>query len=393
MSNQNSVIFGNQARADRRDGRDYIVAPGIPVQEQVMNTYLLPASEIEHYINAWNGTPVCIRHAKQNGGSVKVPNPDVPIIGSIYNAKWDPETKRMLGEYWIDIENAMRIPDGQTIIDAIRNNKILETSTAYWADEEYTPGTHNGRSYKTVHHNLRPDHVAIFPDDTLGACSVEDGCGVNRNSLHANGACRCSTNRLSVQGSTGGFQTSPEASSGSVYGTSESNIPPYKKGHLPTIMLEGYAFNKGSRLIDQLDQAKELIEKKGITKPVWVQRNEDGTLSIIDGNHRVHFAGELNIEQIPVRVVNHMLVEMDPEPLYVKWAHGQDQRYLNSRNGGSTGGKIKGGSTAHMRKDKGDVEGAFKEGDVGGKPVDEEDEDERPWLKRLKEVKHGRKTK
>jgi len=293
------TLFTNESRTVNKDGKQFLVVPGVPVQEQVMNTYLLPSIEIEKQLLAWNGTPVSIRHAQENGGSVKVPNPDVPIIGYFYNTKWDPATKRMLGEYWIDEGQALQYPDGQTIVNAIKNGQILETSTAYWADEDMAGGTFNGRKYKTVHRNLKPDHIAIFPDDQSGACSVHDGCGVNRNMKHNCDQC--------------------------IHKNYES-IPEYEEGYLPTAMLIGYAMNKGSRTKEEMDSMRSMVKEHGITKPVWVQCN--GSYKILDGNHRVYLAEEFGIEQIPVRTVNTQLENVDTEAVYRKWLHEQDQGYL-----------------------------------------------------------------
>src|SRR3990172_8663991 len=43
------------------------------------------------------------------------------------------------------------------------------------------PGFFNGKQYHTIHRNPKRDHIAIFPYDQLGACSIQDGCGLNRN--------------------------------------------------------------------------------------------------------------------------------------------------------------------------------------------------------------------
>lgn len=155
--------------------------PAVPVREQVMNNYLVPASELT-FASMWNGAPVTIRHPKQNSGSANVPNPDVAVIGRFYNAAWDDEEKRITGEYWIDVDEAMKYVEGQYILNSVYLGQVLETSTGYWADEERTTGEFLGRNYATIHRNLRPDHIAILVDE-IGACSVADGCGVNRNSL------------------------------------------------------------------------------------------------------------------------------------------------------------------------------------------------------------------
>jgi hypothetical protein len=105
--------------------------------------------------------------------------------------------------------------------------------------------------------------------------------------------------------------------------------PDYQPNHLPTAMLIGYALNKGSRTQAQLDSGRAYAEKNGIKKPIWVQCY-NGKYRILDGNHRVHLADELGIEQVPVRTVNEHLMELDPEAVYRKWLHEQDQGYLHS---------------------------------------------------------------
>jgi len=142
-----SHLFGNAFREVKQGEKDYLVVPGVPVREQVMNDYWVPAQEIQHSLNGWNGTPISISHPTLNNGSVNVPAPDVAIIGRFYNAKWDEPTKRMIGEYWIDLGEAGRYQEGQTIIDNIRANKVLETSTGYWADDEQSTGTFGGKDY------------------------------------------------------------------------------------------------------------------------------------------------------------------------------------------------------------------------------------------------------
>lgn len=342
------TIFTNEAKNVSKEGRSYLVVPGVPVREQVMNTYLLPASEI--HPEDWDGTPISIRHPQKNNGSVQVEDPDVPVIGYVTNTSWDDSTKRMLADYWIDEAEAMRYPEGQVILSSIRNGQMLETSTAYWADEQYVSGKFNGKEYSSIHRNPKRDHIAIFPGDQLGACSIEDGCGVNRNMKHN---CGCVTHN-----NTGSLPAAGKALWEKVYEENKEehgeesaakmawaaceragwkkkgdewvkgnqSYPGYKKGYLPTELLVGYSFNKGFRTQAELETAREYVREHGITKPVWVQCN--GSIKIIDGNHRVQLAHEFKIEQIPVKVVDTNLMEMDPEVVYRKWLHEQDQGYL-----------------------------------------------------------------
>lgn len=170
-------------RHEMKDGKKYLVVPGVPVREIVMNNYLVPADEIGHLVGMWNGSPITLRHPKLNNGSVNVPNPDVPIIGRFYNASFD--GKKLSGEYWLD--DGILQAQAPTIHNKILKGEGIETSTGYWADEEMTAGTFENKAYDLIHRNLRPDHIAILPDE-VGACSMQDGCGVNRNS-DANYSC------------------------------------------------------------------------------------------------------------------------------------------------------------------------------------------------------------
>ena len=310
-----SPFFANQFRTVNHDGKEYLIVPGVPAREQVMNTYLVPAADLARSVTGWNGTPITIQHPKSNGGSANVPAPDVAIIGRFYGANWDAEHNRMTGEYWIDVDEANRYAEGQSIVTSIRNGSILETSTGYWADDEMTQGEFEGKQYKTIHRNLLPDHIAILTT-APGACSIKDGCGVNRNegmvhNCDSNGDCDCP------------FKIHNEREN-------KRRIPEYKPGFLPTEMLLPYSVNKGSRTAEQLQEMREYISRNGITAPVMIELLEDGHIKIIDGNHRVALANELFIPQVPVTVVNEDAQDVDPEILYRRWLHGEDQGYLKS---------------------------------------------------------------
>jgi hypothetical protein len=174
-----NAILAN-AREVQKDGATWLVIPGVPIREMVLNYYFVPGDEIAHFTGAWNGIPVTVRHPKNNNGAANVPTPDVPVIGRLYESDWDESESKLMGEYWINVADAERTIEGQGIIDRVRAGKSIETSTGYYADEEPAEGIYGGKKYTAIHRNLRPEHVAILPDD-VGACSLRDGCGVNRN--------------------------------------------------------------------------------------------------------------------------------------------------------------------------------------------------------------------
>ena len=93
----------------------------------------------------------------------------------------------------------------------------------------------------------------------------------------------------------------------------------YKKDYLPYTMLKDLTSNKGQRTNEKLEILRNIIKKHGITKSIWVKRRDNGVLEIVDGKHRVDFAGEFNIEQIPVVAINDKGEKIDPEVLYREW--------------------------------------------------------------------------
>lgn len=146
--------------------------------EGVLNSRFVSADEFGAFVNDWNGCPVVLRHPKQNGGSARVPASDVPAIGRFYNAKLD--GTRLVGEFWLDDGVLQMSDEGKALLTKIQKQQPIELSTGYYAESIPQAGQWNGKEYNLVDQNLHPDHVAILPDE-VGACSVKDGCGMNRN--------------------------------------------------------------------------------------------------------------------------------------------------------------------------------------------------------------------
>lgn len=154
---------------------------GAPIVEGVLNKFLVPMDEFGAFIKDWDGVRLVLRHPKENNGSARVPFPDVPVIGNFYGAMLDEANSRMIGEYWFDEGALLATNEGKGIYDSILAGRIVETSTGYYANLEDKPGNYKGLNYIGVQREIHPDHIAILPDE-IGACSIRDGCGVNRNS-------------------------------------------------------------------------------------------------------------------------------------------------------------------------------------------------------------------
>lgn len=161
-------------------GKEWLVVNGVPLVEGVLNGRFVSADEFGSFVNDWNDIPVVFPHPKRNGGSARVPAPDVPVVGRFYNARMD--GRRLVGEYWLDKQVLENIEEGQQLMDLIAKQKPIETSTGYWSESVPQAGRFNGRDYGYVDEKIHPDHIALLTQEA-GACSLADGCGMNRNAM------------------------------------------------------------------------------------------------------------------------------------------------------------------------------------------------------------------
>jgi hypothetical protein len=144
-----------------------------------------PPEETSRNPHDWNGMPVVVYHPLDiNGQPVSARTPEVfstSEIGRVYNARATATDPTLIGEAWLDVEDANRV-DPRVLAD-IEAGRDIETSTGLGLDQVPAPAESriNGIAYNAVARNYRPDHLAILPDQK-GACSLADGCGIRLNS-------------------------------------------------------------------------------------------------------------------------------------------------------------------------------------------------------------------
>lgn len=179
-----NVAKANLLQGSRRityDGKDTLVVPVIMIRSDVvMNGALVPNEEL--FAGAWNGVPVTINHPGIHDGFT-ANKPEVMekmCVGTIFNA----QVKRgiLRAEAYIDIKKANALMPG--LVDRLESGKPMDVSTGYYSTDYPEHGNSNGRDYGEVSRELKPDHLALLPNDT-GACSYEDGCGVRANQRKA----------------------------------------------------------------------------------------------------------------------------------------------------------------------------------------------------------------
>lgn len=177
------TIISNIAGKIRREslqGRLYLVAPLTMIVPGVLSgsrgSLYYPLEEIRKNPTAWNGMPITLGHPSIDGKPVSARTPEVlntKALGMILRTQADQE---LISEGWFDIELTNRSAPG--LIDRIEAGKKVEVSTGLGVQQEIVNGEYNGRAYQAIARNYQPDHLAILLD-TPGACSINDGCGVN----------------------------------------------------------------------------------------------------------------------------------------------------------------------------------------------------------------------
>lgn len=164
-----------------RNDKPYLVSPVVAIREGVLNDILYLTGEFSRYPVTWELRPVPIGHPKRNGEYVSVNSPDIidsEVTGDFRNI--DIDSDRLKGEIWIDLEKAEKIGEpALAVVERLRAGEAIEVSTGLFADLEETSGEWNGKSYIGIARNIRPDHLALLPNE-IGACSWDDGCGTPR---------------------------------------------------------------------------------------------------------------------------------------------------------------------------------------------------------------------
>lgn len=172
----------SQAQLKTHEGLQFLVVPVVAIVEGILNNALVPMEEFARFVDAWEGRPVPVTHPEINGEYVSANRLEIKekyVIGTFQNVK--AEANKLKGEIWIDIAKAIK-KGFSNLVENLKAGKTIEVSTAYFADVEEKSGEFGGQPFDSIHRNLRPDHLALLPNDK-GACSVEDGCGTFQNAL------------------------------------------------------------------------------------------------------------------------------------------------------------------------------------------------------------------
>lgn len=163
--------------------KKHLVVPVVMIVEGVLNgshgPLLHTAEEFGKFPDSWNGIPAVINHPEKNGIPVSANDPEVLetyAVGVVFNTQAN--STQLSAEIWLDEEKLGKVSNDTLV--AVNKKKPIEVSVGVFTDDDPEEGEYDGIKYNAIARNHRPDHLALLPG-AVGACSLEDGCGVRAN--------------------------------------------------------------------------------------------------------------------------------------------------------------------------------------------------------------------
>lgn len=180
----NFELVSNVAATSRQlYGREYLVVPMTMVVPGVLHgsrgPLLYTKEEIGSNPSAWNSIPIVKNHPQARTARTSE-YLDKAGMGIVLNAHVSADGK-LVAEGWFDAERTQVVDN--VIYEKLKSGEKIELSTGVGVSIDNEVGDNpvfNGVRYEGIAKNLKPDHLAILPDDE-GACSLKDGCGVNNS--------------------------------------------------------------------------------------------------------------------------------------------------------------------------------------------------------------------
>jgi len=139
----------------------------------------VPEDSIRETMAGWAGTPVTLNHPRNDRGEPIAANRRPEIhLGAAESPRYDATAET--GYVDLRIEKARLDAVGgeaAAVRRALESGEQVDVSSQY-ASQDLPPGEYDGRHRANAERIVRPDSIAILPNQR-GRCSVADGCGIN----------------------------------------------------------------------------------------------------------------------------------------------------------------------------------------------------------------------
>ena len=178
-------LKGAKLRYEDLEGVQHMVVPMVMLTEGVhsgsQGPILYERKDLGAFSSVWNHKPIVVYHPVINGNGVSACDPVIlnnSRIGLILAS--EENDGKLRAEAWLNPARVKKVDN--RILEKLEKGEMVELSTGLYCDTDDTPGEFNGKPYKSIARNYRPDHLAILPDQ-IGACSIADGAGLLRNAV------------------------------------------------------------------------------------------------------------------------------------------------------------------------------------------------------------------
>lgn len=192
------------------NNRDHLVVPAVALMQGVIwpvnaqTPEFVPLSVLRQAPQGWNGRPCVGDHPARGRALISANEPAVleaESFGQIFNTRIVDD--RLVVEAWLDPEKAMRVGKAAVrVLERVRAGEPVEVSVGAFVTVEMVDGQYQGKAFKAKWTSLVPDHLALLPEGTRGACSVAMGCGMPRAAKAADGAPLVPRYAVTIQGLT-----------------------------------------------------------------------------------------------------------------------------------------------------------------------------------------------
>lgn len=159
-------------RTEYLNDREHLVTEMVSiVGDSVMNKGLYPLDEVKATYKQLHNLPAPNSHPMINGEPISAFHPlavnAYNIGGFIRNPRMD--GKKVINEFWLDVEIANKIDDGKELVRRIENAEEVGVSTGLTVDQEEVA---DSNEYEWIARNMQFDHVAILLNEKAAGAHV-----------------------------------------------------------------------------------------------------------------------------------------------------------------------------------------------------------------------------